>query len=109
MSIKFTIDGHAVEASPGATVLEAAQQAGIDIPHLCYHPNLSISGACRLCVVKIEGARGLVASCAATAAEGMVVTTHDEELDAARKTLVELLLAERDHNCLTCAANGDCT
>ncbi|HIE52003.1 MAG TPA: 2Fe-2S iron-sulfur cluster binding domain-containing protein, partial [Armatimonadetes bacterium] len=106
--VKLTIDGQEVEAKAGSTILEAALQAGIDIPHLCYHPRLSLAGACRVCLVKVEGERGWVASCATPVTEGMVVTSEDEELRAARRTVVELLLAESRHDCLTCEANGAC-
>ncbi|HEX2951579.1 MAG TPA: NADH-dependent [FeFe] hydrogenase, group A6, partial [Armatimonadota bacterium] len=81
---------------------------GIDIPTLCYLEDLFPSGACRMCVVEVEGARGLVPSCAFPAAEGQVVYTHSPRARRARKTIVELLLANHPQECLTCVRSGNC-
>ncbi|MFH1007513.1 MAG: 2Fe-2S iron-sulfur cluster-binding protein, partial [Candidatus Latescibacterota bacterium] len=107
-SVRLTIDGQPVAVPSGTTVLKAAEQAGIRIPHLCYMEGLSISGGCRVCLVKIKGARGLAASCAMPVSEGMDVVTHDEELTELRRITVELLLSERPHECLLCESNGAC-
>jgi predicted molibdopterin-dependent oxidoreductase YjgC len=108
-SINVTIDGRVVEAKRGETILELAARHGIRIPTLCYHPRLPIVGACRVCVVEVEGARALVASCAfLVEQEGMVIKTDTERVKAARRLVVELLLASGDHNCLLCESNGHC-
>ena len=108
--ITLTIDGRTVRAPRGATVLEAALQAGIEIPHLCHRPELGLppSGACRLCLVEVEGARGPVASCVHPAAPGMVVHTETETLRAHRRMIIDLLLSSHPHDCLTCEQAGDC-
>ena len=91
--VTLTINGQTVQAPKNATILEAARSAGIYIPTLCYHPELAPEGACRLCVVEASGARSLVASCVYPVAEGMVVKTNTPKVRAARKMVVELLLA----------------
>ena len=89
--VTLTINGQTVQAKKNSTVLEAARAAGIYIPTLCYHPELSHEGACRLCVVEASGARSLVASCVYPVAEGMVVETNTPKVREARKLVVELL------------------
>jgi predicted molibdopterin-dependent oxidoreductase YjgC len=106
--VTLTIDGIRVTVPKGATVLEAAQKAGIFIPTLCHDPELSKPGACRICVVEIKGARNLPASCVTEAAEGMEVYTASPAVIEARKTILELLLSNHPEDCLTCAKNGDC-
>ncbi len=107
-TVKLSIDGRPVEAAPGTTIFMAAKNAGIDIPHLCYHPALSVAGACRLCLVEVEGARGLITSCAAPVAEGMVVRTTSEKVHWARKAVLEFIVADHPLACLTCEKSGDC-
>ena len=106
--VKLIIDGRPVEAAPGTTIFRAAQSAGIDIPHLCYHPALSVAGACRLCLVEVEGARGLITSCAAPVADGMVVRTTSEKVLWARKAVLEFILSDHPLECLNCEKNGEC-
>ena len=108
--VTLSIDGREVRAPAGATILEAARSAGIDIPHLCYDPELGLpaTGACRLCVVEVEGAKTLVASCCHPAAPGMVVRTDTERVVGARRTVLDLLLSDHPHDCLTCEKAGDC-
>jgi len=106
--VKLTIDGKEVATAAGNTILMGARQAKIHIPTLCYHPRLPISGACRACVVEVEGRPALVASCAMPVADGMVVHTKSARVLRARRLVVHLLLASGDHNCLTCQANGTC-
>ena len=106
--IQLTIDGILVQASPGMTVLAAARQAGIRIPTLCHLADLTPEGACRLCVVKIEGMRTLTASCVQPVSEGMVIYTHTAEVLEARRLVLELLLANHPTDCLACARNLDC-
>lgn len=107
-SLSLTIDGRQVQAEPGMTVLEAALAAGIFVPTLCYDPNLKPYGACRLCIVEVEGMRGLPASCSLAAADGMVVTTSNPRIDHMRRNIVELLLSDHPSDCLTCSQNGRC-
>src|SRR5512139_2644487 len=102
------INGRQVEAQSGDTLLAAARRAGVRIPTLCHYEGLPPSGACRMCVVEVEGQRGLVPSCAFPAAAGMKVQTHSPRAVDARRTLVELLLANHPHDCLYCARNGEC-
>jgi formate dehydrogenase alpha subunit len=106
--VTLTVDGRAVAARPGMTVLEACREAGIHIPTLCHDPRLEPYGACRLCVVEIEGMRGYPTSCTTAVADGMVVTTASDTLHNLRSTVVELLLSDHNVECLTCEANGRC-
>ncbi|MBD3314723.1 MAG: 2Fe-2S iron-sulfur cluster binding domain-containing protein, partial [Chitinivibrionales bacterium] len=105
---KLTINNFPVEVPEGSTILEAAKQIGIRIPTLCNVENREPLGACRVCMVEVEGAKSLVASCATPATENMVVKTNTRKVREARKTVVELLLSEHDGNCQTCDRNGDC-
>ena len=97
-----------VTVPAGATVLDAARAAGAQVPTLCHMQNVQAVGACRVCLVEIEGARDLAASCVMPAAEGMKVRTHSPKVRAARRTVVELLLSEHRGDCQTCARNDDC-
>lgn len=106
--VRLTIDGRTVEAHEGETVLDAARRAGRDVPTLCYHPAVGRIGSCRVCVVEIEGARNLPASCVTPVADGMVVRTNTPAVREARRTVVELLLAAHPHDCLKCERNGRC-
>ncbi|MBW2602388.1 MAG: (2Fe-2S)-binding protein, partial [Deltaproteobacteria bacterium] len=92
--VKIEIDGKKVEARDNATVLEAALEAGTYIPNLCYHPDLESIGACRLCIVEIEGMRGLPPSCTVKVRDDMVVRTNTKKLKDLRRDLVWLLLTE---------------
>jgi predicted molibdopterin-dependent oxidoreductase YjgC len=94
------IDGKEYEFSPGETILEVAEKNGIYIPTLCYLKGASPTGSCRICVVEVEGARNLVASCAAPAGPNMVVRTDTPRVLKARRLNIELLLASGQHNCL---------
>ena len=91
--ITATIDGRQVKAKKGMTILEAAKENGIDIPTLCYHQDLTPLGACRICVVEVEGSRTLVGSCHTPITEGMVIHTRSDKVLATRKMIVELILA----------------
>lgn len=106
--INMVIDGKKVTVSRDTTVLEAAKMAGIDIPALCYDPNLEIVSACRLCVVEIEGSKKLQTSCSTKVRDGMVVKTHSEKIDTVRKDILQLLLASHPNDCLTCQKAGEC-
>ena len=106
--MRIEVNGRAVEAQEGDTVLAAVRRAGIGIPTLCHYDGLPPSGACRMCVVEVEGQRGLTPSCAYPVAPGMKVRTHSPRAVDARRTLVELLLAGHPDDCLYCTRNGDC-
>jgi len=109
-NITLKIDGVDVTVQAGATVMDAARAAGIDIPHLCYDPDLSLppTSSCRLCLVEVEGARTPVTSCSYAAADGMVVRTDTERIVEMRKMIIELLLSDHPHDCLTCERAGRC-
>jgi len=107
-AITLNIDGHEVKAEKGKSVLQAALDAGIYIPHLCYHPDLSPLGACRLCVVEIENMRGLPTACTAQAEDGMVVKTKTSQLKHIRRIAMELMLASHPFDCLVCPLNLNC-
>jgi len=102
------IDGQEVSARRGQTILEVAKENDIQIPTLCHLEGLSDVGACRLCLVEIAGSNKLLPACVATVSEGMVVSTNTERLQKHRKTILELLMAERNHICSVCVANGHC-
>jgi predicted molibdopterin-dependent oxidoreductase YjgC len=106
--ILITIDGKEVSASPGQTILECARSLDIYIPTLCHYEKTTNVGACRVCVVEVENARSLVASCCAPVSPGMVVRTNTPAVRSAQRMIVELLWASGDHNCLTCEQNGQC-
>jgi formate dehydrogenase major subunit len=97
-----------VQVEEGTTILQAAGKAGIEIPYLCHEEDLSPVAACRLCVVEVDGARNLVASCAYPVAPNMVVRTGTDRVLAARKLVVELLLSDHPADCMTCEKSGDC-
>ncbi|OCL27649.1 ferredoxin [Orenia metallireducens] len=107
-TITLTIDGQQVEVQQGATLLEAARELGIEIPTLCYHPDLSLHGSCRVCVVEDVKSGRLLASCVAPVNDGMEISTNSSKARAARKTNVELLLANHPNDCLGCDRNGTC-
>ena len=90
MMVTLTIDNKTIHVPEGSNLLDAARNNGILIPGLCYHRKLTPTGACRLCLVKIEGMRGLITSCTVTVTEGMKVTAFDQELEDIRKLSTEL-------------------
>jgi NADP-reducing hydrogenase subunit HndD len=104
----LTIDNVTVDVPAGATILEAARAAGIRVPTLCYLKDVQAIGACRVCLVEVEGAKTLVASCAMPAGDGMKVKTNTKRVRESRRTVVELLLSEHDGDCQTCARSEDC-
>ena len=107
-TVKMTIDGQEISVPKSYTILQAARMVGMDIPHLCYHPELSREGSCRVCVVAVEGAKSLVASCVYPVAEGMIVHTNTPQVRETRKTIVELMLANHPEDCLFCVKNNNC-
>jgi len=94
--VSLTINGRTVRATPGTTVLQAAQSAGIDIPTLCFHPNLTANAVCRLCAVEVVGARALQPSCVVPISQDMVVNTETERVNTARRVILELLASTVD-------------
>ncbi|MBL9137981.1 MAG: bidirectional hydrogenase complex protein HoxU [Verrucomicrobiales bacterium] len=104
----LTIDGRLISAAEDQTVLQAAKDAGIQIPTLCHLEGLSDIGACRLCVVEVAGSNKLLPACVTRIAEGMQVRTDTERLRHYRRMVLELLFAERNHVCAVCVANGHC-
>lgn len=102
MILDITIDGKRLTAEPEQTVLEVATDSGIYIPTLCYHPDLSPIGACRVCLVEVEGSRLLVASCHTPVRKGMVIHTCSERVIQARRVVIELILASHPDNCFVC-------
>lgn len=106
--VSLTINGIKITVPKGTTVLDAAGQAGVFIPTFCHDPEFPRFGACRICVVEIPGMRNLPASCVTEATEGMEVLTESPAVVEARKTILELILANHPQDCLTCEKNGDC-
>ena len=102
MGNTITLNGSKVSAREGMTILEVAREQGLDIPTLCFIEDLPPMGACRLCVVEVEGSRTLVASCHTPIAEGMVIHTHSPKVLETRKILVELMLASHPDSCVIC-------
>jgi iron-only hydrogenase group A len=107
--IQIEVNNRRIEAKPGEMLLTAMRRAGINVPTLCNLEQLSPTGACRLCVVDVEGQRNLVPSCAFPVSEGMKVQTHSGRAVRARKTIIELLLANHPDDCLYCVRNNHCT
>lgn len=107
-TITLAIDGRKIQAPKGATVLEAALEAGIYIPNLCYDPDLKPYGACRLCIVEIEGMRGLPTSCTTLAMDGMVVRTETPKVNQSQRIAMKLIMANHHGDCLACSKNQHC-
>jgi predicted molibdopterin-dependent oxidoreductase YjgC len=103
----ITINGNEFSFEPGETILEAARRNNIDIPTLCHLKGATPTGACRVCVVEVEGARTLMASCAAPAANNMVVRTESAKVIEARRMVLQLLLSSGNHNCAVCGTGGN--
>ena len=107
-TVRVTIDGQEVEVPSGSTILEAARIAGVDIPTLCYHPDLDVKAMCRVCVVEVVGARTLQAACTQPVSEGMIVKTSSPLAREARRMNVELILSNHPQDCLNCIRNQKC-
>jgi NADH-quinone oxidoreductase subunit G len=105
---KITIDGKELEVDPKLTVIQAAAQNGIHIPHFCWHPKLSVAGNCRICLVEVEKMPKLVIACATQVAEGMVVKTKSEKVVKARNAVMEFLLINHPLDCPICDEAGEC-
>jgi iron-only hydrogenase group A len=106
--ITIDVNDRPVQAREDETILEALERSGIHVPTLCHMKGLTPTGACRMCVVEVDGARSLVPSCAYPVADGMKIRTHSPRVVRARRTIVELLLASHPDDCLYCSRNGRC-
>ena len=104
----FILNGKETAFTPGQTILEAARNVGVTIPTLCHLKGSTATGACRVCLVDVKGARTLMASCSTPVTPGMEVTTNNERVLKTRKLIVELLLSSGHHDCIVCEANGNC-
>ena len=107
-TIRLIVDGREIETQKGKSVLEASLDGGMYIPHLCHHADLSPIGACRLCVVEIDGAEGLQTACTTPVSERMVVRTKSDEIDHTRRLAMELMLAGHPPDCGTCVKYLNC-
>jgi iron-only hydrogenase group A len=108
MSLKIEVNNKQIEANKGETILDVLKRIGINVPTLCHIKDFFPTGACRMCVVEVEGRRNLVTSCSEPVAEGMKIQTDNARVVNARKTIVELLLSNHPDDCLYCERNGNC-
>jgi NADH-quinone oxidoreductase subunit G len=106
--VNITVDGKKVTAPAGTLLIEACKSVGIEVPSFCYYPNLSLQGACRMCLVKVEKMPKLQTACTTVISEGMIVSTDTPEIHQARKGMVELLLGNHPLDCPVCDAGGEC-
>lgn len=106
--VKLRIDNHEVEVEEGKTILQAAREAKVNIPTLCYHPDLPPTAACGICIVKIKGMPNMIRACCTPVRDGMEVTTIDPEIIEVRRTVIEAILSNHPNECLTCIRNGRC-
>src|SRR5580692_10189688 len=107
-TVTLSIDGKPVTVEQGTSVLEAILRGGGQIPYYCYHPGLGVDGSCRVCIVKIEKMPKLQTSCSTACTEGMIVTTNSPEVEAARASVFEFLLANHPLDCPVCDKGGEC-
>ncbi len=106
--VTLTVDGKKLTAPAGTLLIEACKSKGIEVPSFCYYPGLSLCGACRMCLVEIEKMPKLQTACTTPVAEGMVVLTESDKIKQARKSMLELLLANHPLDCPVCDAGGEC-
>ena len=106
--ISLTLDDQKISVKEGTTIMEAAETLGIHIPRLCYHPDLSLAGGCRVCIVDVKDMGFYMAACSSTVWEGMIVQTNSPEIRQARRDIVELLLDNHPKDCQTCERDGNC-
>ncbi|MEE9143877.1 MAG: 2Fe-2S iron-sulfur cluster-binding protein, partial [Candidatus Binatia bacterium] len=106
--VKLTIDGQEITSAKGKTVIQAAADVGLAIPHYCYHPKLSISGNCRMCLVEIEKLPKLQIACNTQVNEGMIVKTQSPRVVEARRAVMEFLLINHPLDCPICDQAGEC-
>jgi len=103
---RIKIDGQSIPFADGQTVIEAATDAGISIPHLCYHPDYEANGSCKMCTCKVDGRQ--VSSCTTPAVDGQVIESNTEELNSERRALAQMLFVEGNHHCPSCEHSGNC-
>jgi len=106
--VNITIDNRKLQVPANYTILEAARDANIEIPTLCYLKEINEIGACRMCVVEVKGARSLQAACVYPVSEGLEIYTQSPAVREARKVTLELILSNHDRKCLTCVRSGNC-
>ncbi len=106
--IKAIINGKEVKVKEGTSILEAARKVNVNIPVLCKHPDLEASSGCGICIVKVKGMNKMVRACSTTVTDNMEITTHDPEIVSVRRTVLELIMSNHPHDCLTCARNQNC-
>lgn len=106
--VTLTIDDQKVQVKEGTTILEAAKQAGIDIPTLCFLKDINEVGDCRMCIVEVEGRRGFATACIQKAEEGMIIHTHTPNVLEARHVILDLIISNHAKDCLTCTRSGNC-
>ena len=106
--VNITVDGKPISAPAGTLLIEACKTVGIEVPSFCYYPNLSLQGACRMCLVRVEKMPKLQTACTTGITEGMVVVTDNDEIRQARKSMVEMLLGNHPLDCPVCDAGGEC-
>src|SRR5690606_24893672 len=105
---KLTIDDQEIEVAPGTSILQAAEQLGIEVPRFCYHDRLSVPANCRMCLVELDGAPKPVASCAMACGDNMVVRTQSDKSQKARKGVMEMMLINHPLDCPICDQGGEC-
>src|ERR1039457_2341506 len=106
--VNLTIDSRAIQAAPGTLVIDAAKHSGIEVPAFCYYEGLTLQAACRMCLVEVEKMPKLMTACTLPVAEGMVVRTETPQVAAARKSMLEFLLANHPLDCPVCDKGGEC-
>src|SRR6267142_2635524 len=106
--VTLTVDGKKITAAAGSLLIEACKSVGIEVPSFCYYPGLSLQGACRMCIVKVEKMPKLQTACTTTVTEGMIVSTDSDDVRQARKAMVEMLLGNHPLDCPVCDAGGEC-
>ncbi len=106
--VNLIVDGKKFTAPAGMLLIDACKNAGIEVPSFCYYPNLSLCGACRMCLVKIEKMPKLQTACTTVVSEGMTVTTESDEIKQARKSMLEMVLGNHPLDCPVCDAGGEC-
>jgi len=106
--VNISVDEVKLKVPSNLTVIQAAVQAGVNIPKLCYHPDLIATGNCGICVVEVKGQKGLKRACVTPVNEGMEIITYSKEIDNARKTVLELILSNHPNDCLNCIKNQKC-
>ena len=106
--VNLTIEGRTLSVPAGTSILEAAKEVGVLIPHYCYHPGLPVAGVCRMCLVEVEKAPKLAPACATSVADGQIVHVHSQPALKAREGVLEMLLINHPLDCPICDQSGEC-